>query len=391
MSKNSDKPLHMFRQVWSKFENRVSTKLKPREKWVHPKDRIKRWKILEGDTVKVIAGDAKHQVGMIKSIDMFTNRVWVEGVKMGRITSPNENLNSPSESEKKGGLWLRPTLKAIHVSNVMHIFPDDLKDNSIPDKEKRRVRVKWKKIDTDGQGTMRWRRVVCGTDDVVIPFPPRPENVFKAGYVTKKDEMISHGVKAKRRTWRKVYLYLWGTLLRIYKNDPLDIHRAVPIREFGMDRAKINLAIDYTKRCNVLRVLISTGYQFIFQVTNRDDCVSWIEKFQSSVNISSSIDDREMPMFVTLPIRRQRGVNILPIAIISDSSDIGGSNSSDRNSSCTYNSTFSELVFDDSRVSDRYSLAITTTNGSTYQAFERIARELQQVQVDALPNQQLIW
>ncbi|CAG8715831.1 4457_t:CDS:2, partial [Dentiscutata heterogama] len=185
----------------------------------------------------------------------------------------------------------------------------------------------------------------------------------------------------------KVYLYLWGTLLRIYKNDPFDVNRAVPIREFGMDCAKINLAIDYTKRQNVLRILIATGYQFIFQVTNRNDCVSWIENFQSSVNISSSIDDRQMPMFVTLPMRRQRGVNILPITIFSDSSDVGGSNLSDRNSSCT---TFSELVFEDSRVGDRYSLAITTTDGLTYQAFERIARELQQVQIDALPNQQLI-
>ncbi|RIB07376.1 hypothetical protein C2G38_436753 [Gigaspora rosea] len=49
-------------------------------------------------------------------------------------------------------------------------------------------------------------------------------SVFKAGYVFKKDEMISQGVKAKRRTWRKVYFYLWGTLLRIYKNEPLDIN-----------------------------------------------------------------------------------------------------------------------------------------------------------------------
>ncbi|CAG8726392.1 25718_t:CDS:2 [Gigaspora rosea] len=216
-------------------------------------------------------------------------------------------------------------------------------------------------------------------------------SVFKAGYVFKKDEMISQGVKAKRRTWRKVYFYLWGTLLRIYKNEPLDINRAVPIREFGMDRAKINLAIDYTKRRNVLRVLISTGYQFIFQVDCRNDCISWIEDFQSSVNISSSIDDREMPMFITLPIRRQRGVNTLPIIPNNVSSEIGGSNLSNRNSNCIYNSSFSEIVFEDSCVGDRYSLAITTTNGLIYEAFERITRELQQVQVDAPPNQQLIW
>ncbi|CAG8627947.1 42118_t:CDS:2 [Gigaspora margarita] len=209
-------------------------------------------------------------------------------------------------------------------------------------------------------------------------------SVFKAGYVYKKDEMISQGVKAKRRTWRKFYFYLWGTLLRIYKNEPLDINCAVPIREFGMERAKINLAIDYTKRRNVLRVLLSTGYQFIFQVDCRNDCISWIENFQSSVNISSSIDDREMPMFITLPMRRQRGVNILPIIPNNVINEIGGSNLNNRNN-CIYNSSFSEIV------GDRYSLAITTTNGLIYEAFERITRELQQVQVDASPNQQLIW
>ncbi|CAG8452740.1 11297_t:CDS:2 [Scutellospora calospora] len=198
MSKNTDKPIHMFRQVWSKFKNRVSTRLKPQEKWVHPKDRIKRWKIVEGDTVKVIAGDAKHQIGKVKSVDMFTNRVWVDGVKVGRSTSPNEISSAADQSEKKGGWWLRPTLKAIHVSNVMHIYPDDLKDDSIADKDKRRVRTRWKKIDIDGEGTMRWRRVVCGTDNVIIPFPPRPE---KSEYNQEKSPWDTSKELASEMTW----------------------------------------------------------------------------------------------------------------------------------------------------------------------------------------------
>ncbi|CAG8755205.1 6664_t:CDS:2, partial [Racocetra fulgida] len=108
-------------------------------------------------------------------------------------------------------------------------------------------------------------------------------SVFKAGYVLKKDEMVSHGVRAKP-----------------------------PIREFSMNRAEIGLAVDYAKRFHVLRVYVATGYQFLFQTTNRDDSISWIENFQSSVNISSSIDDREMPMFITLPARFQGNVNTLP-------------------------------------------------------------------------------
>ncbi|CAG8572322.1 13127_t:CDS:2 [Cetraspora pellucida] len=138
-------------------------------------------------------------------------------------------------------------------------------------------------------------------------------SVFKAGYVVKKDETVSHGVRAKRRTWRKFYLCLWGTILRIYKNKTLDNNcvAPIPIREFSMNCAKIGFATDYTKRCNVLRIYIATGYQFIFQSTNLNDSISWIEKFQSSVNISSSIDDREMPMFITLLPRFQRNPNIL--------------------------------------------------------------------------------
>ncbi|CAG8464604.1 3873_t:CDS:2 [Diversispora eburnea] len=190
-----NKPLHMLREVWSKFtQKKTPTRLNVRKKkWVHPKDRIERWKILEGDTVKVIAGDDKFKIGKVKEIDKFTNRVWITPsleLPLNKGVQPNK--------EKSGGWWLRPSLKAIHVSNLMHIHPDDLKEDSIPDKEKRRVRVNWRKLDIDGNGKMRWRRVICGTNEE-IPFPPKPkepwEDQEKSVFDTDKEV-------ASRLTWK---------------------------------------------------------------------------------------------------------------------------------------------------------------------------------------------
>ncbi|RGB43911.1 hypothetical protein C1646_616582 [Rhizophagus diaphanus] len=140
------------------------------QKWVHPKDRIVRWKIFEGDLVKVIAGKAKNEVGKVKSIDKLSNRLWIENVNMGRMTVPKLNPSkiNPENQDKTGGWWLASVLKPIHVSNVMHVHPDDADD------EKRAVRSEWNKVDIDGNGTMRWRRVIAGTK-IIIPFPPKPK------------------------------------------------------------------------------------------------------------------------------------------------------------------------------------------------------------------------
>ena len=40
--------------------------------------------------------------------------------------------------------------------------------------EKRAVRSEWKKVNIDGNATIRWRRVIAGTK-TIIPFPPKPK------------------------------------------------------------------------------------------------------------------------------------------------------------------------------------------------------------------------
>ncbi len=71
--------------------------------------------IRKGDTVKVIAGDAKGQQGKVLSVNKATNRVVVEGLNMvSKHTKPNA-------TNTEGGIIKKEA--PIHISNVMLIDP----------------------------------------------------------------------------------------------------------------------------------------------------------------------------------------------------------------------------------------------------------------------------
>ncbi|RHZ79928.1 hypothetical protein Glove_140g156 [Diversispora epigaea] len=185
-------------------------------------------------------------------------------------------------------------------------------------------------------------------------------SVGKTGYLMKKNEMVAGEKKAKDRSWRKIYLHLRGTFIRIYKNEHSK-HNKLPTSQFSMYGAKVSFALDYTKKRNVLRIRLLNGRSYLFQAPDRREFISWIEKLQSSANISSTIDDREMPMFITLPTRRRR------------------------TRTCTTTSN-------DNNNRIHHSLTQMTASGLTYQHFNELARDLQVVQVvDVLPQQQLLW
>jgi len=219
------------------------------------------------------------------------------------------------------------------------------------------------------------QRIKTREEEVREELPPYSCSVHKAGYVFKKNEFSSKGYRSRDRSWKKQYLYLWGTLLRIYKSEPIDINRVTPTHEFSMLNAQTGLATDYSKKNNVIRVRIaSTGHQFLFQIQDRDECVSWIEKLQSSANISPTLDEREMPMFITLPMRRRR---------------VGGVSSALSSSSSL--STNNSINYEGIPIINPSSMPISAS-GLTFQQFNEMARELQQVQItEALPQQQLIW
>ncbi|CAB4391217.1 unnamed protein product [Rhizophagus irregularis] len=227
----------------------------------------------------------------------------------------------------------------------------------------------------------RQRIVTCEEEVIHEELPPYSCSVHKAGYVFKKNEFSSKGYRSRDRSWKKQYLYLWGTFLRIYKSEPIDINRVTPTHEFSMLNTQIGLATDYSKKNNVIRVRISsTGHQFLFQIQDHDECVSWIEKLQSSANISPTLDEREMPMFITLPMRRRRVGGVIPSSLSSSSS-----------LSPSLSSTNGSINYEGIPIINPSSMPISAS-GLTFQQFNEMARELQQVQItEALPQQQLIW
>ena len=75
----------------------------------------KKLHIKKGDSVQVIAGDSKSQVGAILSIDRVKGRAIVEGVNLvSKHTKPN--AKSP-----QGGIVKQEA--SVHISNLMLIEP----------------------------------------------------------------------------------------------------------------------------------------------------------------------------------------------------------------------------------------------------------------------------
>ncbi len=80
-------------------------------------------KIKKGDTVKVVAGDAKGQEGKILSVDRKKNRALVEGVNLlSKHTKPNAKSPQGGIVKKEG---------SIHVSNLMVVDPSSGKPTRV--------------------------------------------------------------------------------------------------------------------------------------------------------------------------------------------------------------------------------------------------------------------
>jgi hypothetical protein len=108
---------------------------------------------------------------------------------------------------------------------------------------------------------------------------------------------------------RKLYLRLWGTSLSLYNSEPIDLQRTPKLCKYTMQQADTALATDYVKRRNVIRLKLMDGPQFLLRSTDAIEIVSWVEHLQASTNVSTDIDERKMPKFITLPRRRRRPID----------------------------------------------------------------------------------
>ncbi|CAO3591170.1 unnamed protein product [Absidia cylindrospora] len=143
-------------------------------------------------------------------------------------------------------------------------------------------------------------------------LPPYHCSVYKMAMVNIKMERNSVGKKISRRPWRRVYIELWGTVLRIY---PLTWFWATisnePTHTISLAGAEASRAVDYIKRPCVLRLTGHSGIQMLVQSSNVEEMMSWIEHIQAGINISLDLEERPMPKFLTLQPRRGVDTGIL--------------------------------------------------------------------------------
>ena len=103
-----------------------------------------KFKIKKDDTVQVMSGKSKGEVGQVLRVDREKQRVWVKGVNM------QMKHQKPRRADEKGGII--PVEGAIHISNVLLYDPA----------EKRGVRVR---MQTMGDGVKN--RVSVKTGQVI--------------------------------------------------------------------------------------------------------------------------------------------------------------------------------------------------------------------------------
>ncbi|KAG0046117.1 hypothetical protein BGZ83_008697 [Gryganskiella cystojenkinii] len=138
---------------------------------------------------------------------------------------------------------------------------------------------------------------------------PRPEqgqealpryscSVFREGCVNRKTELIGNW-RPYRRPWKRSFAHLRGTALRLYAVDMDDVPR-LHVRNISLQMARCEIATDYKQRPNVIRIR-ACDRTILMECKDRIDALTWLEHLQAAANIASSLEDRCMPKFYTLP------------------------------------------------------------------------------------------
>ncbi|GJJ74284.1 hypothetical protein EMPS_06642 [Entomortierella parvispora] len=138
---------------------------------------------------------------------------------------------------------------------------------------------------------------------------PRPEqgqealprytcSVFREGCINRKTELVGNW-RPYRRPWKRTFAHLRGTALRLYAVDMDDVPR-LHVRNISLQMARCEIAVDYKQRPNVIRIR-ACDRTLLMECKDRIDALTWLEHLQAAANIATSLEDRCMPKFYTLP------------------------------------------------------------------------------------------
>ncbi|EPB91087.1 hypothetical protein HMPREF1544_02156 [Mucor circinelloides 1006PhL] len=131
-------------------------------------------------------------------------------------------------------------------------------------------------------------------------------SIDKMSYMHVKCEFSKPNVRSKNRSWKDYYVVVYGTKITAYHRNPKTKKSNPPAWSHTMQSAQVTVASDYVKFRHVIRLKIHNGPQYL--MTTHTDVAKneWIAVLESSIHISSDLDVRVMPQFITLVSRRRR-------------------------------------------------------------------------------------
>ncbi|CEP08070.1 hypothetical protein [Parasitella parasitica] len=130
--------------------------------------------------------------------------------------------------------------------------------------------------------------------------------INKMSYTHVKCEFSKPGIRSKSRSWRDLYVVVFGTKISAYEHNPKFKESHPPIWSYSMQGAQVTMASDYVKLRHVIRLNIQNGPQFLMTAKSDANKIAWMGILESSIHISSDLDVRSMPQFITLMSRRRR-------------------------------------------------------------------------------------
>ena len=116
------------------------------------------------------------------------------------------------------------------------------------------------------------------------------QTVYAEGVMQRKNMLDVGGRKASIRTWKSHFIVLKGPRLSFYK-DKKDYLSELPVAPpINVLHGTCTIAIDYTKRRNVLRLVLPNGSEYLFTAPDPIEEEKWVLSINQSIEDHSQID-----------------------------------------------------------------------------------------------------
>uniref|UniRef100_H2ZPE1 Spectrin beta chain n=1 Tax=Ciona savignyi TaxID=51511 RepID=H2ZPE1_CIOSA len=178
---------------------------------------------------------------------------------------------------------LKPKRSNGDVGNLMRSQAHSLRMKMYENRRNRRPSP----IPTKDQGNARRIQLFPQTK---APQDSESPDVPYQGFLKRKSTMFSPSKKAPNRSWNSVFCVLQDKNLAFYKDPKAASQRASFHGEqsISLENATIEIASDYKKRKNVLRLRLSAGMEYLFQAKDEEELNVWLNRLQSQ-NLNASI------------------------------------------------------------------------------------------------------